>query len=51
MAMTIDVERVGGDPSVTVVTLDGEAEDESQRERLWGARRAISTAPPSCMPT
>ena len=33
MAMTIDVERVDGDPQVTVVTLDGEL-DASNYERV-----------------
>ena len=38
MAMTIDVERVGGSPSLTVVSLDGEL-DASNYEQVIGAVR------------
>jgi anti-anti-sigma factor len=42
MAMTIDVERVGGNPQVTVVTLDGELDASNYEQVIDAVRTAYA---------
>ena len=42
MAMTIDVERVGGNPSVTVVALDGELDASNYEQVIETVRKAYA---------